>query len=329
MKVGARIRSFSRQTGAPTFVFAEVASRSRELVERYLSLFPLHKVNVLSYLANGGQLEGARLVSYTPRSVDGGGRIYAVSGGLQLLPKKLRLLMFGKGHYEVDMIGAFYEIVRREVAKEDLSAPSLPPIGDLRSRLQNALATFGRHDLDLVKNYYCYYSSCTTITTATTATTTTTTTTTITNTTQPPNRSEAVLAAPLFPALKAFPQVFLLIEKTNAKHNEPHRTGRVVGGAWSFPTAGNSIDPNHLGYSSPPSSAGTPHVPRLRKAANYPCRIGRIWVPKSTHSCSGVLQNVSEMTDFPKFGCVSSARSAALSANWRRAVKQSLHRVQS
>ena len=72
-----------------------MADCSRELVERYLSQAPLHKANFLSYLAKGGQFEGARLVSYTPRSEDNQGRIYA-SGGAQLLPKNLRLLLFGK-----------------------------------------------------------------------------------------------------------------------------------------------------------------------------------------------------------------------------------------
>ena len=101
--------------------------------------------------AKGGQLEGARLVSYTPRSLDSQGRIYAVSGGAQLLPKNLRLLIFGKDHYEVDMIGAFYEIVRRKLINADPSAPALPPIDDLRCRLRKALESFGRRDDGLVK----------------------------------------------------------------------------------------------------------------------------------------------------------------------------------
>ena len=59
LKVGARIRSFSRHTDSPTFIFGEVADCSRELVERYLSLFPAHKPNMLSYVAKGGQFDGA------------------------------------------------------------------------------------------------------------------------------------------------------------------------------------------------------------------------------------------------------------------------------
>ena len=151
LKVGARIRSICSHTGSPTFLFAEIASCSKELVERYLTLVPQHKCNLLSYLVKGGQLEGTRLVSYTPRSIDGQGRIYAVSGGAQLLPKTLRLLIFGKGHYEVDMIGAFYEIVRRKLVRADPNAPALPPIADLRMQLRQALASSNRHDDSLVK----------------------------------------------------------------------------------------------------------------------------------------------------------------------------------
>ena len=116
-----------------------------------MSQAPLHKANLLSYLAKGGQLEGARLVSYTPRSLDNQGRIYAVSGGAQLLPKNLRLLIFGRDHYEVDMIGAFYEIVRRKLINADPVAPALPPIDELRLRLRQALGAFGRQDEGLVK----------------------------------------------------------------------------------------------------------------------------------------------------------------------------------
>ena len=151
LKVGARLRSLSPHTGSPAFIFAEMANCPRELVERYLAQAPQHKPNLLSYLAKGGQLEGTRLVSYTPRSLDGQGRIYVVSGGAQLLPKALRLLIYGKGHYEVDMIGAFYEIVRRKLIHEDPGAPALPPITGLRSQLRQALAAVDRQDEGLVK----------------------------------------------------------------------------------------------------------------------------------------------------------------------------------
>ena len=151
LRVGARIRSFSSPSGSPTFIFAEVANCSRELVERYLTQAPQHKTNLLSYLARGGQLEGTRLVSYTPRSLDSQGRIYAVSGGAQLLPKTLRILIYGKGHYEVDMIGAFYEIVRRKLIHADPNAPALPPIAELRKQLRQALESCDRHNDGLVK----------------------------------------------------------------------------------------------------------------------------------------------------------------------------------
>ena len=74
-----------------------------------------------------------------------------MSGGAQLLPKALRLLIFGKGHYEVDMIGAFYEIVRRKLVRADPNAPALPPIAALRMQIRQALASSNRHDDSLVK----------------------------------------------------------------------------------------------------------------------------------------------------------------------------------
>ena len=49
------------------------------------------------------------------------------------------------------MIGAFYEIVRRKLINADPSAPALPPIGELRRQLHEALVSVGWQDEGLVK----------------------------------------------------------------------------------------------------------------------------------------------------------------------------------
>ena len=56
-----------------------------------------------------------------------------------------------KAYYEIDMIGAFYEIVRRRLIHADRGAPALPPIDALRRQLRAALGSAGRHDEALVK----------------------------------------------------------------------------------------------------------------------------------------------------------------------------------
>ena len=51
-------------------------------------------------------------MTYWRTSGDGKGRFYAQGPAAQRLPKELRILLFGRTHIEIDIIGAFYEIIR-------------------------------------------------------------------------------------------------------------------------------------------------------------------------------------------------------------------------
>ena len=71
------------------------------------------------------------VVEYIASSPDGSGRVYARQACVQLLPRSVRLLVYGRTHKEIDMSGAHYEIDRRLV-----QSPTLPPIDVLREQLR-------------------------------------------------------------------------------------------------------------------------------------------------------------------------------------------------
>ena len=69
-------------------------------------------------------------ITYWRTSSDGKGRYYAQGPAAQRLPQELRILLYGRTHTEIDVIGAFYEIIRRTAltlgTTEDAERP--PPI---------------------------------------------------------------------------------------------------------------------------------------------------------------------------------------------------------
>ena len=71
------------------------------------------------------------VVEYVASAEDGRGRLYARQFAGQRVPRTLRLAAYGRGHQEVDMIGAHYEIIRRSI-----SGSTLPPILQLRALLR-------------------------------------------------------------------------------------------------------------------------------------------------------------------------------------------------
>ena len=89
---------------------------------------------VEAYLAGTANLTKPRVVEYTASATDCLGRLYGRGPCAQRLPRKVRLLLFGNTHQEVDMVGAFYEIMRRL-----LRSSHLPHIVDLRAILINLL----------------------------------------------------------------------------------------------------------------------------------------------------------------------------------------------
>ena len=82
-------------------------------------------------ISNGG----AVLVDYTPRSEDNLGRCYCVQMGAQQLSRLFRLALFGFNHGEIDLNGAFYELVRRFHLQLPAPHPQLMSIHELRQHL--------------------------------------------------------------------------------------------------------------------------------------------------------------------------------------------------
>ena len=108
----------------------------------YWHQYPAHRMELARYLAKHttSKPQAGHAVQYWRTSNDGKGRLYAQGPAAQRLPKQLRVLLFGRTHIEVDIIGAFYEIVRRTAAStSQLQSHRLPPIGQARAVLQQEL----------------------------------------------------------------------------------------------------------------------------------------------------------------------------------------------
>ena len=93
-----------------------------------------YRKELQAYLAGTANLTKPLVLEYTASATDQLGRLYGRGPCAQRLPRKLRLLLLGTTHQEVDMIGSFYEIMRR------LSSNNcLPCIAELRSILTDLL----------------------------------------------------------------------------------------------------------------------------------------------------------------------------------------------
>ena len=93
-----------------------------------------YRKELQAYLSGTANLTKPRVVEYTASATDHLGRLYGRGPCAQRLPRKVRLLLFGKTHQEVDMIGSFYEIMRR-LSKDH----QLPHIAELRAVLTDLL----------------------------------------------------------------------------------------------------------------------------------------------------------------------------------------------
>ena len=135
MRSGAVVLE-ERPLGITILLLTEVPNISIELVNNFI----VHAANqqylkeVEAYLAGTANLTKPRVVEYTASATDCLGRLYGRGPCAQRLPRKVRLLLFGTTHQEVDMIGAFYEIMRRL-----LRSSHLPHIVDLRAILTDLL----------------------------------------------------------------------------------------------------------------------------------------------------------------------------------------------
>ena len=93
-----------------------------------------YRKELQAYLSGTANLTRPRVVEYTASATDHLGRLYGRGPCAQRLPRKLRLLLFGRNHQEVDMIGSFYEIMRRLSNDQQL-----PRIAELRAVLSDLL----------------------------------------------------------------------------------------------------------------------------------------------------------------------------------------------
>ena len=106
------------------------------MLERLANHAPSHVNCAQTYVSRVISNGGAVLVDYTPRSEDNLGRCYCVQMGAQRLSRLFRLALFGSDHGEIDLNGAFYELVRRFHLQLPTPHPQLMSIHDLRQHLQ-------------------------------------------------------------------------------------------------------------------------------------------------------------------------------------------------
>ncbi|MCV6575834.1 MAG: hypothetical protein OIF58_08880, partial [Cohaesibacter sp.] len=72
-------------------------------------------------------------VLYRPSSEDQRGRIYPFAIGASKLSKHYRALLFGRSHFEIDIVGSHYQFFQR--FSSTLLGISLPPVDQLRQML--------------------------------------------------------------------------------------------------------------------------------------------------------------------------------------------------
>ena len=112
----------------------------------YWQQHPTHRQDLVRYLAKhkAQAVQAGLQMTYWRASNDGKGRFYAQGPAAQRLPKELRTLLFGRTHAELDIIGAFYEIIRRlanklQETQEHHCLPTLQPIEHVRQQVEQEL----------------------------------------------------------------------------------------------------------------------------------------------------------------------------------------------
>ena len=124
----------------PAFVLTECPSPAPQELYTLLRLHPRYKFVSLDYIASAVASSHCLSVGYKPTIDAFGGRYYAVGNAAQRLPRQVRLLLFGRSHWEIDISGAHYELMRRQ-CKAAAVHLELPPIAQARARLREALST--------------------------------------------------------------------------------------------------------------------------------------------------------------------------------------------
>lgn len=110
----------------PAFVLTKCPAAAPPQLANLLQQNPHIRQGVQDYLASAGSNHRTLTVGYKPSSLDGYGRFYAVGHAAQRLPRRVRLILFGADHCELDMSGAHYELARRFCAVEGVHLSLLP-----------------------------------------------------------------------------------------------------------------------------------------------------------------------------------------------------------
>ena len=111
----------------PAFVLTEGPAAAPDLLAVLLQHTAHSSEGVQDYSATAGSNQGTIVVGYKPSSLDGRGRFYAVGNAAQRLPRKVRPLLFGNNHCELDISGVHYELARRgSVPLQESIVPCVP-----------------------------------------------------------------------------------------------------------------------------------------------------------------------------------------------------------
>ena len=133
---GAEVSAIPLSLDSTSLTFCERPTIDWLLLERLAQYAPTHVNCAQSYVSRVISNGGAVLVDYTPRSSDSLGRLYCIQMGAQRLSRLFRLALFGFNHGEIDLNGAFYELVRRFHLRLPAPHPQLMSIHDLRQHLR-------------------------------------------------------------------------------------------------------------------------------------------------------------------------------------------------
>ena len=135
---------------APAFVLTERPSPTPQEMHTLLRRRPHYKWVAMDYIALAVSSSHRLNVGYKPTVDSMGGRFYSVGNAAQRLPRQVRLLLFGNSHWEIDISGAHYELMRRQCRAAEVHL-SLLPITQMRSYLTRALrAQIAETDISLL-----------------------------------------------------------------------------------------------------------------------------------------------------------------------------------
>ena len=135
---------------APAFVLTECPSPTPQEMHTLLRRHPHYKWVAMDYIALAVSSSHRLNVGYKPTVNSMGGRFYSVGNAAQRLPRQVRLLLFGNSHWEIDISGAHYELMRRQCRAAEVHL-SLLPIAQMRSYLTRALsAQIAENDISLL-----------------------------------------------------------------------------------------------------------------------------------------------------------------------------------